>query len=507
MTKIINMQAQLDKPLDMVLGCEDYLNLIQDLEFIEKAISRSSLDSVFMQHFLDRASNNTEKELTHKQIIKAQCRGLFILRSSILRKHLKLALRPYTVALAATPLYQQFCGINRWLGSKAPSKSEINSLENALNEGLLSEINTLLNVKVIFNEESCIGLGFKKGFKIEDIFADTTCIKSNIHYPVDWVLFRDMIRTSMLKVQMIRDSGIKNRMDKEPSTYLSGINSLCMEMHAAYNYEGASKERKRVFRKMKKYLKKALKHAETHLNIFKEQWSNFDFSYTKANEIIECLENILEKRDDVIAIAHKRIISEKFVKREDKILSIYEDEVHIIKRSKHDVKSEFGNTVQILEQQNGFLIDYDLLECYTPGDQQLAIQALTKISKNYGLEGIKSFTADRGYDSKAVKLAIEKLNKENGSSIENTITPKDVSKLKEKMKDIDFKNKQKRRAATEAKVAHIKEITQNPMKQKGIRNRKIHMGIAVLTHNLFKLARMNRIALKEVEQQVHQKAS
>lgn len=30
------------------------------------------------------------------------------------------------------------------------------------------------------------------------------------------------------------------------------------------------------------------------------------------------------------------------------------------------------------------------------------------------------------------------------------------------------------------------------MKQKGIRNRKIHLGIAVFSHNLMKLARLHR---------------
>ncbi len=66
--------------------------------------------------------------------------------------------------------------------------------------------------------------------------------------------------------------------------------------------------------------------------------------------------------------------------------------------------------------------------------------------------------------------------------------PKNPVQRKEKMKQAKFKNLQKRRSTTEAKVAHIKVITDNPMKQKGIRNRKTHMGIAVLSHNLMKLA-------------------
>ena len=507
MTEIINMQAQFDKPLDIVKGNEDYFNLIQDLEFIEKSIENCSLDTIYMQYFVDCASSNSSKSLSRKQILKAQSEGLFILRSSILRKKLKLNLRPYASALAATPLYQKFCGINRWLGSTVPSKSKINTLENSLSEEFLNEVNAVTNKEIIFDDMFCKDVGFQEGFEMTDLYADTTCVKANIHFPVDWVLFRDLIRTSMLKVQMIRDGGIKNRMSEEPNTYLSGINSLCMEMHAAYNYRDASKKRKAVFRRMKKYLKATLDHAGRHLVLFQQEWQKYGFSHSKATEIINSLTDILGKREEVVRIANKRIISEKFVKREDKILSIYEGEVHIIKRSKHSVKSEFGNTLQIVEQQDGFIVDCSLLETYSPGDPKLAIKALEKIRQKYSLKDVLSFTGDRGYDSKEIGVWIQEHNDKRNDTIDNTITRKNVKELQEKMQITYYKNKQKRRATTEAKIAHIKEISQNPMKQKGIQNRKIHMGLSVLTHNLFKFARMNRIQLAKKEKDQLREAS
>lgn len=493
MRELIETQLLIEKELDIVLGNQDYLDFVSDLEAIEDIIDKSPLDDLYMKYFIELAESRSEKSLSIKSILKAQAEARFILRSSILRKHLNLSLRPYSIALAATPLYQSFCGIHT-LGTSLPSSSTINRLENSLSVEFLKEVNAHFVNDVLLHKKVSKQLGLKNPFTIEELYGDSTCVKANIHFPVDWVLFRDMIRTTMLKLKMIRDGGIKSKMSGEPCDYLTQINSLCMEMHSCYSKAGAVKKRKAIFRKMKKLLKKAMGHVKRHLDLFKIVWEDYSFSGVQATSIICCLEDILNRKDEIVKIAHKRIISEKFVMREDKILSIYEDKVHIIKRSKHSVKSEFGNTLQIIEQQEGFIVDYDLLEEYSPGDQQLGIASLENIKNNFGLASVLSFTGDRGYYSLEAKLNVEKLNEEDGINILYSVTPKNVTELKEKMKDPNFKSRQKRRASTEARIAITKSISNNPMRQKGIRNRQVHMGLAVLTHNLFKLGKIISIS-------------
>jgi hypothetical protein len=69
---------------------------------------------------------------------------------------------------------------------------------------------------------------------LESAFLDTTCLPANIHYPVDWVLLRDAIRTLMQAVQRIRDHGLKHRME-EPQRFLTRIHTLCIQMTHAWN--------------------------------------------------------------------------------------------------------------------------------------------------------------------------------------------------------------------------------------------------------------------------------
>jgi len=72
-------------------------------------------------------------------------------------------------------------------------------------------------------------LGLTEEVTLEQYFMDTTCLKANIHFPVDWVLLRDATRTLMKAVQLIREEGLKNRM-LEPGTFISQINRLSIQM-------------------------------------------------------------------------------------------------------------------------------------------------------------------------------------------------------------------------------------------------------------------------------------
>ncbi len=501
MSNIIPMQCSFAMPLDLVNGGQEYIDTLLDLEILEESIKLSGIEPMFMKYFLDRAEANSKKPLTHNKIIKAQNDGILSLRISLLRKKLSIGYRPFSLYLAMSPIYQRFCKIDQWSMPNIPSPSRLNVLENSLSEEFLKEVNAATNQNLLFSKESCEAFDIEE-FNINHLYIDSTCMKSNIHYPVDWVLFRDMIRTSGLKLEMIRDGGIKIRMPQLPSKYLTDINKLCMKMHAAYNHKDASKNRKYIFRKMKTLLKTFMTHVQSHLEVFEETWSSHDFSTKKALSIISCLKKMLEKQEDVISVAHRRIINEKFVCREDKILSIYENEVHIIKRGKHDVNVEFGNTAQIIEQEDGFIVGYDLLEEYSPGDSKLGISGLKDIQKKYGFKDVMTVGGDRGYDSKAFDKFINKQNELENVNIHNCITSKSVPELIEKMKDEKYKESQKRRASTEAKVAHVKVIAQNPMKQKGIRNKQVHFGIAILTHNLFKFTKICREVAKNKQEEL-----
>ena len=52
-------------------------------------------------------------------------------------------------------------------------------------------------------------LGLKEALDLEEYFLDSTCLKANIHFPTDWVLLRDGVRTLMKATSLIRRAGLK----------------------------------------------------------------------------------------------------------------------------------------------------------------------------------------------------------------------------------------------------------------------------------------------------------
>ena len=53
--------------------------------------------------------------------------------------------------------------------------------------------------------------------------------------------------------------------------------------------------------------------------------------------------------------AHERIIGERPVASADKILSLYEDDLHVIVRGKAGAEVEFGNTLLLAENLDGII--------------------------------------------------------------------------------------------------------------------------------------------------------
>ena len=57
---------------------------------------------------------------------------------------------------------------------------------------------------------------------------DTTCLEANIHFPVDWLLLRDVSITLLKAIKLIRKEGLLNRMVDFPEE-LKGMKVLVVD--------------------------------------------------------------------------------------------------------------------------------------------------------------------------------------------------------------------------------------------------------------------------------------
>lgn len=479
---IISMQLMLDNTLPKVSGNKDYIDLEARLILIDRIFRESGIEELVMEHFLANEEQKSKTgTLSVTRTISVQTRAIKALRSAVLRKMDGVSLRKFCCDVASKPLFQWFIGINRFFGPDVFSKSTLEEWENDLPKTLLDSMNHAL----ILSAGDSDGYMAEKAVNVSSLYYDTTCVPANIHYPVDWVLFRDAARSLMLAVACIRKSGIKHRMPSEPHEFISQMNSLCMTMSQSRRRKTSKKKRKRTLRRMKSLLKTIAGHAKRHRDKLESLGAFAKRLRPDAELIVSRIDNVLEQLPTAVRLAHERIIGGRRVKNSDKILSLYEPDVHVIVRGKSGAEVEFGNTLLLVEQSDGLIVDCRLLRDQSPGDPALLRESLELLEHVFGDDAIKSVCGDRGFDSPATRHLLDE------QSLFNAVAARSVPALVQQMSNPEFASKRKRRAQTEGRIGIFKNcFLCSPMRQKGFEHREIHVGIGMLAHNLWKLARM-----------------
>jgi hypothetical protein len=335
-------------------------------------------------------------------------------------------------------------------------------------------------------------IGLRAALDLDTYFLDSTCVKLNIHFPVDWVLLRDAARTLVKAILLIRKQGLKRRM-QEPKAFLKRMNQLAMEMTRQGRRSGDRTARKATLRAMKRLVKVIGEHARRHRDLLAQHWEETDLSQAEAANIGERIEVILERLPHAIRQAHERIIGERQVLNEEKILSLYEGHAAVYVRGKAGAEVEFGSQLLLGEADSGMIVDWALV-CGNPErDTQLLKQSLDRYQAARGGRRPAAVTGDRGFDSKANREELA------GRKIYNGICPKAPTALKERMRERRFVQLQQRRSQTEARIAIFKNgFVGAPLRVKGYGHQNLQVAWAVLTHDLWCLARRPCSATAEV---------
>lgn len=491
--KTIAFQTEFRPALPVVFGAKDYREFRITLEEMDRLLTVTGIeDRMIAQHLKSFAATHPEKQLrqsSFKMFRQA-------LRYSILLALTGLSYRVLSHRVADSVLFQWFTHASEIDGVRPVSKSTIERFEKLFSNEEISQLIHDCNTAVADPAGAKEHLYSEDALDFDEIFADTTCVKNNIHYPVDWVLLRDATRTLIKAMNLIRSRGLKHRM-RNPNEFLRRMNSLCIEMTHVRKKKGAKKLRKNIFRRMKKLMKKVEKHTCNHYCLLKTRWMETDWSEAQTQVILDRIQNIFDQLPQIIHQAHERLIGERRVANKDKILSLYEPDVRVMVRGKADAEVEFGNGFYLAEQAEGLIVDWDFIREQPPGDSKLVADSLMRLTENYGKP--KSYSADRGFDAEKNRNELKE------QTIFNGICPRSVPSLKERLEDDEFCRLQKRRAATEARIGIFKNAYLGaPLRSKGFDNRKTRLEWCILAHNLWKLARM---AAQNRERAVQQQAA
>ncbi len=501
-----SFQPDFRPDLTPVNACANYAAYREQLETIDDILRRSGLDEIMVGQALEKRRESIPKDQ------ERVCDLNRFLRHSLVAWRVRLlvplldsrGVRDVEKNLADSSLHQWFCHIGSFGTISSPSKSSIDRYKTWYEQDHLRQAFGILLRKaaaeqthydVVFEEAVNI-LGFEMPSDLAEAWFDSTCLKPNIHFPVDWVLLTDVVRTLMKAVEIIRKHGLKNRMPAGgPASFLKKINQLSINMANSRRQKNGRKMRKAILRKIKKLTKIVEQHARAHCELLENNRVDSDLSEAQAAVVVSRIKGVLEKLPQAVKQAHDRIIGGRRVASADKILSLYEPETKVIVRGKSDAEVEFGNKLLLGENREGLITCWELYD-EVHNDDGLLEDALTQTAANTGT-AVKLMCGDRGFGNKENQRILA----EQDPARKDHIAAKGVTEFAEQMTDAEFCESQRRRAQTEGRVGIIKNVFMSGRSlSKGLESRRQELCWIMLSHNLRVLA-CKRIAEKQAREE------
>jgi hypothetical protein len=234
------------------------------------------------------------------------------------------------------------------------------------------------------------------------------------------------------------------------------------------------------------------RHAQRHRDLLDQHWGETDWTRPQAERVMARIDGVLAQLPQAVKQAHERIIGERPVANAEKILSLYESDLHVIVRGKAGAEVEFGNTLLIAEQAQGLVLDWHLYQESAPADCRQLPESLARLQARFGRRVMEALGGDRGFDSAENRALLRE------QDIFNGLCPRGAQELKRRRHGARFGRIQRRRSQTEGRIGILKnDFLGRPLRAKGYAHRALGVVWSVLAHNLWVLARLERVEASE----------
>jgi hypothetical protein len=437
------------------------------------------MEGDFVARSVRRQHIKRKRPMTQAEQAAFQQESRKALRCTLARQLLGESLRDFSRHLGESAVLQQFCLLGDLEAVVIPGHSQLQRYDGWLPEVDLSAV-VRGQVAQAAASEASTTLGLKSPVSLETVWVDSTCAETNIHYPVDWVLMRDAVRTLTKAIQVLREHKLKHRMP-DPESFLSAMNKLCMRMTHAGKGDKGKQRRKAIVREMLAMVQTVRHHAERYSALVdametRPGWA--DAARRRMRAVLDQLPTVLHQ-------VRERMLGGRLVSTAEKVLSLYEPDTAVLMRGKAGAEVEFGHSLFIAEQREGLIVDWALPK-RPQDDQTLLAASVTRCLDAYGRGAIRTSVGDRGFAGPRARAALD------AADIRDVACPRSPKQLAVRLTDdADFRPQQRRRSQTEGRIAIVKQtFLGGYLHTKGHAHHAVEIAWVVLTHNLWVLARL-----------------
>lgn len=436
----------------------DVFKLSQELEEVDKLLNDPDIIKPFVEKFGVKRGRPTVPVSSY-------------LRFMYLKGRYQLGYESLVEELATNIKWRRFCQIP--LDQPIPHSTTLIRLTQKYGPAMIEAVNRQLLEQ----------LRDKRILKGKKLRMDTTVVESNIHYPTDAGLLSDSVRKITKIVKEIKEQGhaVKIKFRDRTRTVKKTI------LRLVKNLRDRTKSRQENFKEQTRELMKI-----THYVVEQAKDVVRDIAESAKTDIFDGIKALRDNLQTFIGIADRvqeqteKVLINNGQSIPSRIVSIFDTTARPIKKGKLGVKAEFGHKVIVQDTEQRIITGYQVLE-ENPADSDLIDASVERHRDIFDKPPVEIAT-DRGFSS------ADNEDKLKQAGIERVSMPKKGKLDKERkqhQKQHWFKRLQRFRAGCEAKISLLKrKFGLRRSRLRGLRGTKIHVGWAILTHNLWQSTRL-----------------
>jgi hypothetical protein len=382
---------------------------------------------------------------------------------------------------------RQIMGIEKGFGHEPIEISYQNIIDNVslLDDETVKELN---NVIVGFGHD----VFKKKEVAALSLKTDSFVVESNVHFPTDYNLLWDSARKSIDMVTKIQG---KYNLEgwRKIKNWRNELKNKMRALGRACSSGGKGKQ-ERVQQATSTYIAK----AKALLQKLEDSKSAFPQEDIADMVIVMELERFMGLLQKHIGLLERRILKGEEIPHSEKMFSIFEEYTEWITKGKMRPNVELGKKVAITTDQFHLILDYLVMD--HEADSEIVIPLSERISGQYS--SIRSWSFDKGFWHKD--------NKEHLSPIvEILVMPKKGKRNNEEKTEESlplFKRLKNKHSAVESNINELECRGLDRCPDKGFRNFKRYIGLAVCAYNLRRIGQEILSQRKEIEARQKQAA-
>ena len=370
--------------------------------------------------------------------------------------------------------WQRFCRIG--VGGKVPDPSTLSKITTRCGSGLVNSLN-----------ETLIAVATERRLvKTERVRADTTVVEADVKYPTDSGLLTKAVGRAARLIERIQTTGAASR--TRVTDHTGEARRLAHQIGVWLRRRtGEAKDEvlqitgrladlaEAMIGDAARVAANARRHLSRHPNVAKPG---------RLAQTIDELDTLIGRAGQVISQTRLRL-SGQVPAGSTRLVSLHEPDARPIRKGRLGKPVEFGYKAQIVDNEDGLVLDHTV-EVGNPVDGPQLAPAIGRVADRCGTPG--KVTADRGYGQASVEHDLTDLGV---TTVAIPRTGKPSAKRRQVESRDEFRELIRWRTGAEGRISTLKrQHGWDRSRLTGIEGARIWCGHGVLAHNLTKLARL-----------------